>query len=148
MDNLEFQVATSEDIDFAYEVLTTTMRAYAVEVFGYWPESDAQAQVERDIREGRSQTIHLGGERIGVMRIDRFVTHFQLDHLYILPEYQRCGIGTHILKSLLEESCEVGLPVRLRLLRSNPVIRLYQRLGFIVTEETAERFFMEASPRG
>ena len=42
MDNLEFQVATSEDIDFAYEVLTTTMRAYAVEVFGYWPESDAQ----------------------------------------------------------------------------------------------------------
>ena len=50
--------------------------------------------------------------------------------------HQNKGIGTHILKGILDSADERRRPVRLSHLKNNPVSSLYRRFGFVVTGET------------
>lgn len=133
------------DGDFAYQTLESTMRGYAVAVFGKWLESEARRETASAASSGRSQIIQLGSERVGLLCVERLATHLQLDQLFIVPEHQRQGIGGHVLRLILSQARAAGLPVRLRVLRPNPAKRFYERHGFVVVSETPERFFMECA---
>ena len=50
------------------------------------------------------------------------------------PNYRRQGIGTALLKQLLEAAQSVYLAVSLNVRGDNPVVRLYERLGFVKVE--------------
>ena len=64
--------------------------------------------------------------------------------IYILPEHQSRGIGTHLVSELLAGARAAGLAVRLRVLKGNPARRLYEKLGFTVTREIETHDYMEA----
>ena len=53
----------------------------------------------------------------------------------LLPEFRGAGVGTALTRELLEEGAKKGKPVRLRVWRENPALRLYQRLGFKVERD-------------
>ena len=135
------------DSDFAFSVVERSMRAYVETTWGTWSEANARARASSDAAAGRSQIIQLGTEPIGLLCVDRLSTHLQLDQLYLLPEYQRRGIGAEVLQRVLVESDALRLPVRLRVLRANPANRFYERHGFVVTSEAPERLFMERAPK-
>ncbi len=59
-----------------------------------------------------------------------------LSELQLLPQFQRRGIGSGIIRQLQSEAKSRGLPLRLQVLRDNQAQRLYERLGFIVMGET------------
>ena len=140
------RTATAADAEFAYGVLDRTIRVYAEQTFGKWSEADARARISRNTAAGTSSIIVLDGQPIGIMTVDRTGTHLQLEQLFILPEYQRRGIGSELLEGLLSEARGRVLPVRLRVLRVNPAKRLYERYGFRVTSEEPERFHMQWAP--
>jgi RimJ/RimL family protein N-acetyltransferase len=140
---IRIRSAEESDSEFAYQTVERTMKGYALELWGKWLESAARERTTADAKAGRSQIIELGSERVGVLCIDRFDSHHQLDQLYIVPEHQRQGIGAHVLQLVLSEAQAAGLPVRLRVLRNNPARRFYERYGFRVVSESPERFFME-----
>jgi ribosomal protein S18 acetylase RimI-like enzyme len=71
-----------------------------------------------------------------------------LEQIYLFPEYQRLGIGTALLKQLMEESDRTDVPVRLRVIAVNPAKRFYEGLGFVVTETKPEFFWMEYNGKG
>lgn len=48
----------------------------------------------------------------------------------VLPSYRGCGVGTRLLTGLLEKSESVYKAVSLSVSADNPVVRLYERLGF------------------
>ncbi|WP_374706730.1 GNAT family N-acetyltransferase [Paenibacillus sp. J2TS4] len=54
----------------------------------------------------------------------------RLIDLSLLPEYRNVGIGTAFLKNLQETASAYGKPIRLHVIRSNPAVSLYKRLGF------------------
>ena len=92
------------------------------------------------------QIIVLGSQDIGAVSVEiRPEEHF-LGRLYLLPDYQRRGIGTHLLRSILGQAFAQGLPVTLQVLKGNPAKRLYERLGFAETEETETHYLMKAAP--
>jgi len=138
--------AEESDSEFAYQTVERTMKGHALAIWGKWLEAEARTNTASDAKSGRSQIIQLGSERIGVLCVDRLATHHQLDQLYIVPEHQRQGIGAHVLQLVLSEAQAAGLPVRLRVLRSNPARSFYERHGFCVFSESPERFFMERVP--
>ena len=146
--SLEISLRRAEprDSDFAFQVLERSMRAYVEATWGIWSEAQARIRTSADAISGRSQIVQLGSQPIGLLCVDRLSKHLQLDQLYLLPERQRKGIGAKVLELVLSESHELGLPVRLRVLRVNPAKRFYERHGFIVTSETPERLFMERTP--
>jgi GNAT superfamily N-acetyltransferase len=143
---ISLRTATAADGEFAYEVLERTMKGYAVATWGRWLEAEARAETRSDAGAGRSQIIEVNSASAGLLRVDRFPSHFQVEQLFLLAEYQKQGVGSQVLRAVLSEAHGRGVPVRLRVLRINPAKRFYDRHGFRVVSETSERFFMECAP--
>jgi len=143
MDALVLRRATEADAELAYHVTERAMRDYVTATFGSWLEAEVRKNTSADACAGRSQVIELDSVPVGILNVERLPTHIQLHQLFILPEYQRQGVGTHLLRGILSDAATAGLPVRLRVLRCNPAKALYERHGFSVTSESPERFYME-----
>ncbi len=65
-----------------------------------------------------------------------------LDEIYLEEEYRNNGIGTSIIKKILNDNNKVYLWVYKE---NTKAIKLYKRLGFKVLEETDLRYFMSYS---
>jgi ribosomal protein S18 acetylase RimI-like enzyme len=141
MPNIELRDATGEDRDFAYDVLRASMREYVAQVWG-WDEDFQQARFKRSFDPRRVQIIVCDGEDAGVFTAYPEGDAVMLSQIYILPQYQNRGIGTQLIRSLLESVHADGKPVSLRALKVNPVHRLYERLGFELVKEDETYYYM------
>ena len=81
------------------------------------------------------QIFQRGDVPIGRLIVERSPKSLLIMDIALLPEFRNTGIGTAILKELMEEAGQAGLPVVLRVEFFNPAIRLYTRLGFVKTRE-------------
>ena len=137
--------ATAADAEFACDTTRETMREYTVATWGEWKEDDARRRVAENIAAGETRIIELDGVPIGIQTVTRNPECVQLLQLFIRPGHQNRGIGSKLIRQLLDQARAEGLPLRLRVLRVNPAFALYRRLGFRVVQEAPERFFMEHS---
>jgi ribosomal protein S18 acetylase RimI-like enzyme len=64
----------------------------------------------------------------------------------VLPEYRNRGIGTSLLRDLLDEASHPGKRVRIHVETFNPSLRLLERLGFKSIAEEGINFLMEWRP--
>ena len=74
-----------------------------------------------------------GGETLGTVCLRRSDGSLRLDEFYLLPQWQRGGLGTRILRHCLSLADAERLPVSLQHLAWNPVASLYRRHGFAET---------------
>ena len=65
---------------------------------------------------------------------------YEIGNICIIPECQGRGIGTKILNDILEEHKHQD--IYLRYFKQNPVVKLYERLGFEMLEEMPFHFKM------
>ena len=137
--------ATAADAEFACDTTRETMREYTLATWGEWKEDDARRRVAENIAAGETRIIELDGVPIGIQTVTREPECIQLLQLFIRPQHQNRGIGSKLIRQLLDQARTEGLPLRLRVLRVNPAFALYRRLGFKVVQEAPERFFMEHS---
>jgi len=145
MRGLTLRPATEEDEEFCYLVLKTTMRSYVDQIWG-WDESWQRTYFGSRFDPAQNQVIVLDGVDVGVFSVEEREDELFISRLYILPAYQRRGIGTHLLQSVLDKGEKLKLPVRLQVLVNNPARQLYERLGFQRTEGTATHIVMTGPP--
>ena len=69
-----------------------------------------------------------------------------LEHFYLGPHVQGSGIGTAVLRGLLEQCDRDGIVVRLNVLQGSPARRLYERHGFTLDTEDPMDVFMVREP--
>jgi GNAT superfamily N-acetyltransferase len=74
------------------------------------------------------------------IQVGRLITEQSQDSILIidialLPEHRNSGVGTAIMKNLMEEARQINLPIVLRVEFFNPALNLYARLGFVKTGE-------------
>jgi ribosomal protein S18 acetylase RimI-like enzyme len=85
----------------------------------------------------RFDIIELGGERIGRIVVDRAAGSMLIVDQAIVPQMRNNGLGTTIMRTLMEEARAREIPVRLMVGSSNdPSLRLYLRLGFVPIDTT------------
>jgi ribosomal protein S18 acetylase RimI-like enzyme len=65
-----------------------------------------------------------------------------LGQLFVDGDLRRQGIGTEIVKRLIGEAAEAGMALTLGVVKTNPALRLYERLGFRTTHEDERKFYM------
>jgi ribosomal protein S18 acetylase RimI-like enzyme len=87
------------------------------------------------------------GRSIGRLYVSRTAVEIRIIDITLLTEFQRRGIGTRLLHDLLAEGAAGDRPVRMHVERSNPAVRLYERLGFRVVEDTQVYLTLECVPR-
>jgi ribosomal protein S18 acetylase RimI-like enzyme len=86
-----------------------------------------------------AKIICLAGERIGLIKTHLSATEWAISQLQIAPALQGKGVGTEVIRRVIERADRDSLPVTLCVLRNNPAIRLYERLGFrVVLQNHAE----------
>jgi ribosomal protein S18 acetylase RimI-like enzyme len=83
----------------------------------------------------RFDIIELDGRPIGRIVIDRPGHSVHIVDQAIVPELRNRGLGTAIMRFLMDEAAAAGIPVELKVASSNdPSMRLYLRLGFVPVE--------------
>ena len=65
-----------------------------------------------------------------------------LEQIFIDAAFQSRGIGTGIINRLIDKARQDGRPVTLGVVKINPALRLYERLGFRVTHQDDRKFYM------
>jgi ribosomal protein S18 acetylase RimI-like enzyme len=86
------------------------------------------------------------GRPIGRIIIDRSKDEILLIDIALLPEYRNTGIGTRLIRELLDEAQKKGQPVYLYVEVFNPAQHLYERLGFSKIGMEGIYFKMEWRP--
>ena len=65
-----------------------------------------------------------------------------LAQLFVAPALQRQGIGTAVMNRIMAEAEDANQAVTLGVVKTNPALRLYRRLGFHTTHEDDRKFYM------
>jgi ribosomal protein S18 acetylase RimI-like enzyme len=65
-----------------------------------------------------------------------------LGQLFVDGPYQRQGIGTEVVLQIIREAAHARQSVKLGVVKTNPALRLYERLGFRITHEDERKFYM------
>lgn len=87
--------------------------------------------------------VERGAKAIGRLYIDASQREVRLMDLALRAEHRSHGIGTAIVTSLLRYAYALALPTTLHVEPFNPVLRLYERLGFVMRETRGIYLFME-----
>lgn len=123
--------ATRADADWLYALRRTTMQVYVEAAFGHWDEAAQRGRFHVGHELANMEIIEVGDRAVGLLHIERARHEIFLANLQIQPGFQRRGLGTAVIRRLLDEGRQAHLPVRLQVLKTNPSARaLYERLGF------------------
>lgn len=144
MDNQKFafRSVNERDYDFVYKVKKEAYKKYVEQYFGNWNEEQQIEYFKSFVEKYKAGAyiITLDGYDIGFYNSIIHEDRYEIGNICIIPEYQNKGIGTAILKELLSKNEDKM--ICLQYFKSNPVAKLYERLGFKSVGETAYHFQM------
>ena len=136
---LSWRSATAEDEAFCFSVYAGT-RAEEFTALG-WDAAQqeiflrmqyaAQTASYRAAFAGALRAIVLRGDQpVGTLIVNYTEEEIRLIDIAFLAEHRGAGLGTEVIRRLQAEARDSGRPLRLQVLRTNPAVRLYARLGF------------------
>ncbi|HEU4413451.1 MAG TPA: GNAT family N-acetyltransferase [Candidatus Angelobacter sp.] len=145
----------ADDQEFLFKLYAST-RQQEIAAFG-WPEAQQQAFLRMQFTtqqrwyasaypEAEHQIIEREGVAVGRLLVLRQAGSVLLVDIALLPDSRGLGIGTELIGQLVRECRAEKLPLRLQVLKANPAMKLYERLGFAKTGEDQVYVQMEKSP--
>ena len=139
--------ATVQDWDFLRRLNSVVYKSVVLKQFGTWDRETHDRYFEKKLNSLPFQVIECSGQRVGSVCILTEVDHIWLRDVQVCPEHQNRGIGTEIIKRLMDEADHSKKPLRLRVLTANRAKCLYERLGFRRTGTFREaQIWMEYVP--
>ena len=129
--------------EFIYRTKKDAYKKYVEECWGSWNEEDQRKYFENFINSvcNDAWIIQLNGKDIGFYNGAILEDgSYEIGNICIIPEYQGKGIGTQVLKDIMELHKEQDLHIQY--FKQNPVGSLYKRLGFVPNGETEFHYQM------
>jgi ribosomal protein S18 acetylase RimI-like enzyme len=90
--------------------------------------------------------ITVAGNDVGWMQTTPAEDAIFIGQLYLEGRFQRRGIGSRVMRALIDEAMRESKAVTLGVVKINPARRLYERLGFSVTHEDQHKVYMRREP--
>ena len=137
----ELLEASEHDLPWLFELHKAALGDYVAELWG-WDDGWQRRHFQDTTDLLNSRIILVGGERAGRLTVEEGDDYLALSYLALFPRWQNRGVGTEVVTDVLQRARSKGKAVKLSVLRSNPALRLYERLGFVVTERDAYRVKM------
>jgi ribosomal protein S18 acetylase RimI-like enzyme len=138
---LTYRNAVAGDRDWLFELKKATMRNYVAAVYG-WDDEVQRRWFNEKFDPVKIRIIQRDGHDAGLLQVEETSGHVFLAQVEILPTFQNQGVGSAVIRAVIEDAKRKNKPVLLQVLRPNPARRLYQRLGFSVWAENATHFKM------
>lgn len=135
----------SEDHDFLFQVYAGTRLDELA--LTDWSEAQKQAFLTQQFEAqhhhyqthyqgARFDLILLDDQPVGRLYVARWREEIRIMDIALLPDYRNRGIGSGLLRDLLEEAAVTGKRLTIHVERYNPALRLYRRVGFEPIGET------------
>ncbi|EGQ7949003.1 GNAT family N-acetyltransferase [Vibrio parahaemolyticus] len=141
----ETRKAENSDYEFLFELKKLAEFEPIKVVFG-WGEN-VQREIHRsEWNEEQPTIIEVDGLTVGSYLVQHHKEYLYFGRFFLLPQYQGKGIGSQVLKAVIEIAAQKSLPIKLCYLQGNRVGQLYKRLGFEVTGQD-EQFVHMLKPR-
>jgi ribosomal protein S18 acetylase RimI-like enzyme len=90
--------------------------------------------------------ISVNSSDVGWLQSDMRDDELFVAQLFVDTPFQRQGIGTEVMNQLIAEAAGLNQAVSLAVVKINPALRLYERLGFHTTHEDDRKFYMTRDP--
>ena len=134
---------TDHDRRFVYEVKKDAYKKYVEAHWGAWIEEDQLKYFDRFIERVKDDVYIIQSDGIDIGCYNgRMLGHgsYEIENICIVPGYRGRGIGTELLRGILEKYRDVD--VEIQYFKENPVGALYERLGFERAGETDHHYRM------
>ncbi|WP_076469737.1 GNAT family N-acetyltransferase [Micromonospora avicenniae] len=141
----ETRPASAADVEAAAELRAVVLRE-DLERLGRYDERRVRQRLRDGFAPAHTRVIEVAGEFAGCVALRPAEDGHWLEHFYLAPHLQGSGIGTAVLRGLLERCDREGATVRLNVLQGSPARRLYERHGFTLEAEDPVDVFMVRAP--
>ena len=140
---IKLRNATKKDCSFLYTLHKAAMGEYVAKTWG-WDGVFQQTHFMEHFDPETHQIVVVATTDIGCVSVTEKGGHVFLNKIEILPAYQNRGIGTFLIRKIVEQAENENKPVFLQVIKINERAKaLYERLGFFVYGETATHYQME-----
>ena len=143
MENYILRQYQNTDYEFVYEVKKNAYKKYVEQCWGNWNDAEQRDRFKEFINKSsdRIYIIMINNKRIGFYQgqIVNDKTYY-IENICIISEYQGKGIGTDLIKTILEKHSDKNIEIQY--FKQNPVGNLYKRLGFVNNGETEFHYQM------
>ncbi len=138
--NIIYKKYTDEDYEFVYNLKKEVYIEYVIKYYNEFNEKEQRDRFNKRIKDIKNNTyiIYYEGIRVGFYTIKEYIEYIEIENICILKEYQGLGIGTKVLKDILDAKKDI----RLQYFKCNPVYKLYEKLGFVVDGENDNHYTM------
>ena len=92
------------------------------------------------------QVILRDGAAVGRLYVARWPQEIRIVDIGLLPAHRNAGIGSSLLRQIVDEGEAEAKRVSIHVERMNPAMRLYRRLGFVEVADRGVYALMEWSP--
>lgn len=141
-----------DDLPFLRDLYASTRREELAPL--PWDEAQKRTFLDQQFELQRAQyrqhyagaewlVIERAGDAIGRLYLQRGGAEARLMEIALLPGERGGGLGTRIVRAVLDWADARDLPVTLHVEPFNPAYRLYRRLGFAYVRSTGIYHFLE-----
>jgi len=141
MADWDIRQASASDVDAVAELRAVVMRP-DLERLGRYDAQRVRQRLRDRFDPAHTWVIEVSGAFAGCVALRPAKDAHWLEHFYLAPHLQGSGIGSGVLRELLERCDRSGVLVRLNVLQGSPARRLYERHGFTVETEDPVDVFM------
>jgi len=126
------RAVTPQDRGFLFTLHRTTMRDVIEATWG-WDDEWQEMDFTRRLVSCEVHIIEIGGYPAGGLWLEWKSDMLYLRELQLSPEFQGRGFGTAILRQVIDQATQRGLPTVLSVVEANRRAKqLYERIGFEV----------------
>ena len=141
----ELRSAEPADLEAIVELRAVVMRPDLVRL-GRFDEHRVRQRLRDAYSPQHTSVIVVDGAFAGSVAVRPAEDGRWLEHFYLSPELQGRGLGSAVLRTLLQDSDSDGAVVRLNVLQGSPAQRLYERHGFAVESQDPVDVFLVRQP--
>ena len=86
------------------------------------------------------------GRRVGRLYVARLDDEIRIVDITLLPAERNAGIGSYLIKQLLDEADSTNKLTRIYVEEFNPSLGLFKRLGFSPSDQNGIHILMQRNP--
>ncbi|MFG3038990.1 GNAT family N-acetyltransferase [Streptomyces sp. NPDC048330] len=147
--NWSLRPVRTADVEVIAELRAEVMRE-DLERLGRYDEHRVRQRFRDGFSPEHTSVVEVDGAFAGcvTVRPDESGEGLCLEHFYLAPGAQGRGLGTAVLRTLLDRADRTEEPVGLVVLQGSAARRLYEREGFTLVSEDPVDVLMVRRPRG
>ncbi len=140
------RAAGDDDYSFIEGLYIETMKPLLAAFDAWDQKSNVDLFKKKYYKRREAKVIVVGGIDIGWLQLHEGKHEIAIHQIHIKRGFRGQGIGTSIIKRILTLANVQESSVTLSVVKNNPALSLYRRLGFSIVREDKTKFHLSTRP--